>query len=107
MKLAQKITEKPVVQKAETFESLNEKHNLLTKELRDTEMELQKELKVLSHAKSLNKSESDDLDAFMAALSKTGKGEVSAKEKISKLKQKIIALKQDLGKVEKLIEIAR
>jgi hypothetical protein len=39
----------------------------------------------------------DDLDDYMEALSKTGKGATDAKENISKLKQKLAALKQDLG----------
>ena len=107
MKLAQKVSDKPIEQKVETFESLNAKHDQLIKEIHDTEEELQKEHKTLSNAKSLNKSESDDLDSYMEALSKTGKGEVSAKEKISKLKQKLNALRQDLARVDKLIEIAR
>jgi hypothetical protein len=50
---------------------------------------------------------SDDLDDYMAALSKTGKGESASKENISKLKQKVNGLRQDLARVEKLIEIAR
>ena len=43
----------------------------------------------------------------MEALSKTGKGESASKENISKLKQKLNTLKQDLTRVEKFIEIAR
>ena len=50
---------------------------------------------------------SDDLDDYMAALSKTGKGESSSKENISKLKQKLNLLKQDLARISRLIEIAR
>ena len=49
----------------------------------------------------------DDLDDYMEAISKTGKGETAAKEKISKLKLSINALKQDLAKINRLIEIAR
>jgi hypothetical protein len=43
----------------------------------------------------------------MAALSKTGKGESASKENISKLKQKMNLLKQDLARINRLIEIAR
>jgi hypothetical protein len=43
----------------------------------------------------------------MAALSKTGKGESASKENISKLKQKLNTLKQDLARIDRLIEIAR
>lgn len=43
----------------------------------------------------------------MAALSKTGKGASESKESISKLKLKLGSLRQELAKVERLIEIAR
>jgi len=54
-----------------------------------------------------NVGDDDDLDAYMAALSKTGKGESASKENISKLKQKLNTLKQDLARIDRLIEIAR
>ena len=49
----------------------------------------------------------DDLDDYMAALSKTGKGASESKENISKVKLKLGTLRQDLAKVERLIEVAR
>jgi hypothetical protein len=43
----------------------------------------------------------------MAALSQTGKGEAASRETISKLKLRLTALRQELAKVERLVEIAR
>ena len=49
----------------------------------------------------------DDLDDYMAALSKTGKGASESKENISKLKLKLGTLRQDLAKVERLSVFGR
>lgn len=105
MKMAQKS--KPEETRVETFESLSAKQSAISKEISQAEQTLKDAQESLSVAKTLKKTDNDDLDEYMEALSKSGKGENATRENISKLKQSINKLKLDLEAVNKLLDLAR
>ena len=75
--------QKPVV---DTYDTLVEKRKNLESSIETTEKQIKDAVEALNEAKKLQQSDNDDLDAYMATLSKTDKGH-GGKENVSKLRQ--------------------
>ena len=97
MKIAGKIEDK-----AETYESLVEKHRVNKEELDQCEKELKEAL--TRKEKADNDSDNLDLDSYLAELKK---GAQVDKQTIQKLKVRISTLNQEIDRLTKLINIAK
>ena len=75
--------QKPIV---DTYDSLLEKRKNLQTSIDDTEKQIREAIEALNHSKQLQQSDNEDLDAYMATLSKTEKGH-GGKENVSRLRQ--------------------
>ena len=75
--------QKPVV---DTYDTLVEKRKNLESSIETTEKQIKDAVEALNEAKKLQQSDNDDLDAYMATLSKTDKGH-GGKENVSRLRQ--------------------
>ncbi|TRY77451.1 hypothetical protein TCAL_08013 [Tigriopus californicus] len=84
----------------ETFESLTLKHERVMEE----KAKAQHELSVAVEHSKQSKTETDDLDQFMASLKSGGNQDKST---ISKLKLRVTELQKEASQLEKLIEITR
>lgn len=92
-------------QAVETYESLNQKHDQIGKEV----LSLQKRIDAAKESISMmNKHKYDsndqDLDAYMATLERSAD---CSKEEINKLKSQLSALQSESRRLERLIEIAK
>ena len=75
--------QKPVV---DTYDTLVEKRKNLESSIETTEKQIKDAVEALNEAKKIQQSDNDDLDAYMATLSKTDKGH-GGKENVSRLRQ--------------------
>ena len=100
-------TENGLVKKeVDTYETLQEKYKSMHELIKQTETDIKESIAALNETKKLQNEDIDDLDSFMDNLSKTEKG-TGGKEKISKLKQLLLTQQKELGRIEKLMNIAR
>ncbi|CAC5356280.1 Kanadaptin [Mytilus coruscus] len=89
-----------VEQKTETYKSLVEKHDTITKEIQEIEAKLEK---AKSDAAAMDNDDLDALDAYMMAIKS---GVMDTKTKMA-LKRQLMELKQEEMKIRKLVNIAK
>ncbi|CAG2245428.1 Kanadaptin [Mytilus edulis] len=87
-------------QKTETYKSLVEKHDIITKEIQEIEAKLEK---AKSDAAAMDNDDLDALDAYMMAIKS---GVMDTKTKMA-LKRQLMELKQEEMKIRKLVNIAK